>query len=120
MNQNPANWPPELDATIAAPSFHKLLFENEHVRVLDTRVEPGQIVPLHTHPWPIMHYIFAWNDFIRRDENGDVLVDTKAMGVSAEPGTATWSAPMGPHTLENVGDGPIHVLVVELKSASQA
>ncbi|MEI9968210.1 MAG: hypothetical protein WDM87_06140 [Terracidiphilus sp.] len=31
-------WQEELDALIAAPKHHILLFENEVVRVLDTRV----------------------------------------------------------------------------------
>lgn len=32
-------WPDELDAVVAAPHQHRLLFENAHVRVLDTRTE---------------------------------------------------------------------------------
>jgi hypothetical protein len=35
-------WPDELDALIAAPRHHLLLMENESVRVLDTRVPPGE------------------------------------------------------------------------------
>jgi len=41
-------WPDSLDALIAAPDHHSLLFENEHVRVIRTRIFPGQIVPVHT------------------------------------------------------------------------
>ena len=37
----------DLDALTAAPQNHRLLFENETVRVLDTFVRPGQTVPLH-------------------------------------------------------------------------
>jgi hypothetical protein len=37
-----------LDALNAAPQYHLLLFENEQVRVLDTRVPAGHIVPLHS------------------------------------------------------------------------
>jgi hypothetical protein len=39
-----------MDALIAAPQHHKLLFENEQVRVLDTFIAPGiaaLLVPLH-------------------------------------------------------------------------
>ena len=35
------SWPDELDALVAAPQHHTLLFENEFVRVLDTRIAPG-------------------------------------------------------------------------------
>jgi quercetin dioxygenase-like cupin family protein len=57
--QNPQQWPDELDALIAAPQHHILLFENEAVRVLDTRIPPGQTVPLHTHRWPGTLYILS-------------------------------------------------------------
>jgi hypothetical protein len=29
----------------AAPAYHALLFENEHVRVLEAHVGPGETVP---------------------------------------------------------------------------
>ena len=41
----PWPWPPELDAVIAAPKHHTLIFENERVRVLDTRIPVGDTVP---------------------------------------------------------------------------
>jgi hypothetical protein len=39
----PADWPwsDELDALMAAPKHHWLVFENDRVRVLDTRIAPG-------------------------------------------------------------------------------
>jgi quercetin dioxygenase-like cupin family protein len=55
MSQTPA-WPDALDAVIAAPHNHHVLFENDAVRVLDTTVRPGETVPLHTHRWPSSHY----------------------------------------------------------------
>ena len=36
------DWPDELDALSAEPPYHALLFENEAVRVLDTRVHSRQ------------------------------------------------------------------------------
>lgn len=42
-------WPEEQDALAAAPLHHKLLFENDQVRVLDTRITPGETTALHTH-----------------------------------------------------------------------
>nr|WP_321226677.1 hypothetical protein [uncultured Psychroserpens sp.] len=32
---NPADWPAELDAVVAAPHNHKILLENDQVRVLE-------------------------------------------------------------------------------------
>jgi hypothetical protein len=33
-------WPPHLNALVAAPSIHRLLFEDDTVRVLEVTVEP--------------------------------------------------------------------------------
>ena len=45
-----SEWPAYLDAMVAAPEHHQVLLENEHVRVLDTRLGPGEATPIHTHP----------------------------------------------------------------------
>ena len=108
-------WPQELDALIAAPGHHRLLMENDSVRVLETRVEPGETVPVHTHQWPGVNYLLSWSDFVRRDAQNQVMLDTRAAGLSPPVGTATWQDPLGPHSLENVGSAPLHVITVEMK-----
>jgi quercetin dioxygenase-like cupin family protein len=50
-------WPDSLDALLAAPRHHTLLLENDRVRVLETRIPAGQLVPVHTHPWPSVLYV---------------------------------------------------------------
>jgi len=108
------DWPEELDALVAAPKHHCLLLENETVRVLDTRVAAGDTVPLHTHRWPSALYIVSWSDFVRRDGDGVMLVDSRA-GEKLPVGGAVWSGPLGPHTLENVGQSELRVISVEVK-----
>lgn len=109
------SWPDSLDAMVAAPEHHKLLLENDHVRVLETRIEPGDTVPMHTHRWPSVYHVLAWADFVRRDADGNVLVDTRPTGgVGALP-SVSWADPLPPHTLENVGTEAIHLVSVELK-----
>ena len=107
-------WPEGLDALIAAPQHHELLFENESVRVLDTRIAPGETVPAHTHRWSSALYILSWSDFVRRDVDGNVLVDSRTIGKSFD-GTALWSGPLALHTLENVGDEEFRAISVEVK-----
>lgn len=110
-------WPTELDALTAAPENHKLLFENDRVRVLDTFIRPGQTTPLHTHCWPATLYILSAGDFIRRDESGAITLDSR----SSQPlstGSALWIPPLPPHTLENVGNTEIHIIAVEIKQHS--
>ena len=114
---NRHDWPDELDALKAAPRHHTLLLENDFVRVLDTRVGPGQTVPLHTHRWPGTLYIVSWSNFVRRDAQGSVLVDSRIVAKPA-PGSALWSGPLPPHTLENVGESELRAISVELKTTS--
>lgn len=109
-----SHWPPELDALVAAPGNHRLLLENDRVRVLDTEIAAGERTPLHTHRWPAVHYVVSWSDFVRRDDHEAVLIDTR--GREAMSG-AVWGPPLGPHTLENVGSKPMRVISVELKSS---
>ena len=108
-------WPDSLDAPIAAPRHHTLLFENARVRVLDTRIAPGVTVPVHAHRWSSVLYVLGWGEFVRRDGNGNVLVDTRTVGPVSEPPTVLWAAPFPPHSLENVGQSEIHIISVELK-----
>ena len=108
-------WPDALDALVAAPDHHSLLLENDRVRVLDVRVESGDTVPVHTHRWPGVQYLVGSADFVRRDGDGELLVDSRALESPIEAPLAMWSAPLPPHTLENVGDGVIHAIVIELK-----
>jgi hypothetical protein len=63
-------WPASLDAMVAAPSHHEVLLENEHVRVLDTKLGPGESTPVHTHPWPSVLYVLSWSAFVRYDLEG--------------------------------------------------
>lgn len=115
MDNDPVNWPPELDALIAAPEHHSLVLENDRVRVLEMVIPAGETTPLHTHCWPSVITIQSWSDFIRRDANGNVTADTRGNPRLAAPGQALWSDPLPPHTLENVGEQAIRLLSVEVK-----
>jgi hypothetical protein len=108
-------WPDDLDAMTAAPGFHTVLFEDDRVRVLDGRVPPGATVPVHTHRWGGVLYILGSSDFVRRDPDGNVLADTRALKSTPITGTAVWGAPLTPHSLENVGNEEFRTLTVELK-----
>jgi hypothetical protein len=108
-------WPASLDALQAAPRHHRLILENERVRVLDTSIAPGDTVPLHTHRWPAVLHLLGWSDFVRRDGEGRVLVDTRGRPAPAHLPAIIWSEALPPHTLENVGTATLHVISIELK-----
>lgn len=46
---DPSTWDPALDAVVAAPKHHKVVFENERLRVLEVTLEPNDEEPIH-HP----------------------------------------------------------------------
>jgi hypothetical protein len=51
-NSDPSTWDPALDAVVAAPKHHKVLFENENLRVIEVTLEHEDEEPVHHHRWP--------------------------------------------------------------------
>lgn len=51
-SSDPATWDPAFDAVAAAPAHHKVLFENDRLRVLEVTLEPNDEEPTHHHRWP--------------------------------------------------------------------
>ena len=110
-------WPDSLDALVAASAHHSLIFENDRVRVLNTRILPGQTVPPHTHRWPCMLFIFSWSDIVRRDHLGNVTLDTRHGFHPPALNSPTWQEPLPPHSVENVGPSELFTIQVEIKPA---
>jgi hypothetical protein len=106
-----------LDAMTAAPDHHSIILENDHVRVLDTRLRPGEQTPVHAHEWPATLYVLSWSDFVRTDSRGALLLDSRTMAAAPMTGEALWGAPLPPHSVRNIGDKDLHVIAVELKGA---
>lgn len=105
-----------LDAMKVAPEHHEILLENEHVRVLDARVSPGERTPVHTHQWPGILYVMSWSNFIRYDAEDKVLLDSGTMP-TPEKGAALWTDALPPHYVINIGKNELRVITVELKQA---
>jgi quercetin dioxygenase-like cupin family protein len=117
---SPSNPSDSLDAMTAAPDHHWILFENDHVRVLDTRLGPGDTTPVHTHSWPSVLYVLRWSDIVRCDPKGNVLLDTRTAETRPEEGATLWSGPLPPHSATNVGTEELHAIAIELKTQSAA
>jgi quercetin dioxygenase-like cupin family protein len=105
-----------LDAMTAAPDHHTVLFENDRVRVLDTRLGPGERTPVHAHEWPAALYVLSWSDFVRCAPDGTVLVDSRTTETRPPSGTALWLPPLEPHYVTNVGNGDLRIIAIEVKS----
>lgn len=107
-------WPRELDALIRAPDSHRLLFENDRVRVLEVVIEPGAREPEHTHQWPSV-MIVDQPARIRYYEHGIQTFESPA-SVTPQPGPkATWMDAEGPHSVQNIDTSPYHALRIELR-----
>jgi hypothetical protein len=104
-----------LDALTAAPANHQLLLENERVRVLETVIPASASTPVHTHRWASVEYVVSATRFVRRDRDGQLVFDTRSAGAELRPSEALWSEPFPPHSVENVGDIELRVIMVELK-----
>jgi hypothetical protein len=113
---NTWSWPDSLDALQAAPANHELLLENDQVRVVHTRIRRGETVPVHTHRWPCVLFILSWSDLVRRDQDGNLLLDTRQNSEPPQLDTPSWQEALPPHSVENVGDGEINTVQVEIKS----
>jgi hypothetical protein len=71
---------------VAAPKHHKLVFENERLRILDTRIPAGDVVPVHTHRWPAVYYTITPGEFVRRHAAVSGTGVTSGTGVASGTG----------------------------------
>jgi hypothetical protein len=104
-----------LDAVVAAPGNHKVLFENERVRLLDVVVEPGSREPVHAHCWPSVLYVMSRGRRREYNASGQVVSEVKETPPASAFPIVTWLDPGPPHALENLDAQPIHLLRFELK-----
>src|SRR5512147_1743252 len=70
-------WPTSLDAPTAAPENHKVMFENERVRVLDVVVGVGGREALHAHCWPSVLYVTFRGKLREWGADGKVIREVK-------------------------------------------
>lgn len=106
-------WTPEKDATVAAPQNHKILFENDEVRVLEVSVAPGTREPMHSHRYPAVIYLQSSPHMVERTEDGM----TRDMGTRPD-GLVRWLPVAQGHSLENADTSKqLKAIRVELKKA---
>ena len=93
-------------AAEAAPNIYKVAFENERVRLLEVRMEPGAKSELHSHP-NYLAYVLSGGKVRLTDASGTVeleLHDGENLWREAEE-----------HSAENVGTTELRALFFELK-----
>jgi hypothetical protein len=118
-----SSWDPAFDAVIAAPKHHKVLFENERLRVLEVTLEPYDEEPIHHHRWPS---VFVFDqisgpvhdiapDGTQLPPNRDVMLALQTWN-----GQGSFVVNLAPQPLGRVLNGSnktIHGIRVEMKTA---
>ncbi|MBZ5546932.1 MAG: cupin domain-containing protein [Acidobacteriia bacterium] len=100
------------DVMKVAADHYKVRVENDHVRVVENILGPGEKDPMHTHP-------AGWYYVTKPGTMKIVRADGKVETWEATAGEAGWMEAEGPHTSENVGKEPMGFILVEVKSAAK-
>ena len=99
-----------LDALIAAPRSHKLLFENNNTRVLEVIIEPGEKEPMHTHILRSVMIVTEPARLIYHNADNTSFETTPSLDVKTE-----WMEPEQLHAVENIDDKQYKAIRVEIK-----
>jgi beta-alanine degradation protein BauB len=105
------------DELTAAPTNRRigtsLWFENDHVRVFEVRLEPGQRGPFHVHDSTYFWTVVAPGRGLQRFVDGSQVVRDYALGETKYLVHSSDDPLI--HDLENVGDSTLRFVTVELK-----
>lgn len=95
------------DAVSAAPDIHKLVYEDDHMRMLDVRVAPGARAGMHQHPKNAT-YIIKGGTLRFTDEHGATKDVTFTDGQLAH-------MPETLHAVSNLTASEVHAIQIEFK-----
>jgi quercetin dioxygenase-like cupin family protein len=95
------------DAVTVAPHLYKVLLENDRVRVLEVRAQPGVKSAMHTHP----NYVAV---AISDGKYRFTSPDGKSVEMELKPGQTLFLDPVE-HATEILGTSEAHIVLIELK-----
>ena len=108
-------WPASLDALAAAPGNHRVLLENERVRVIEITVAPGEREPVHAHCFPGVGVIMYEGKYRDYDAQGTLMSEGKESPPESQFPTTSWTEPVAPHSYQNLDTKTMRSLHIELK-----
>lgn len=96
-----------IDPVAVSPEKYKVLLENDHVRVVQYTINPGESDKVHEHPAKVSYVVSGGTlrissrdtSFVSEEHAGD----TYAMGA------------VQPHSAANIGKTPVTIILFELK-----
>lgn len=111
---DPGTWDPALDALAAGVKNHRVIYEDDDIRVLSVTVQPGEHEVPHHHRWPSVivydHPVKSEN----RDAKGNLLPRKAAAGGSEWPPVIR-VPPEAAHSVTNLDTVPLHLIRIEFK-----
>ena len=122
-SSDPSTWDPAFDAVAAAPNNHKVIFENERLRVLEVTLLPDEEEPTHHHRWPSVFVLDQVQgpihdmapDGTMQPPNRDLM-----QAFSKWDGKGSLVAHLAPQPLGrvlNASGKPVHGIRIEMKTA---
>lgn len=96
------------DPVLVSPTMYTVLLENEHVRVVEYQIGPGEKDNWHTHPAKASYVVSGGSLRITTEEG-------ESFTVNEEVGSSTWFGAVGRHYGENVGNTTVRIVFVEIK-----
>ncbi|GAA3222036.1 hypothetical protein [Actinocorallia longicatena] len=97
-------------ATIVDPDAHHVLFENDHVRVVQARASRGWASAMHSHPPMVVVNLGTGRQKVTWPDGTTQIVDLN-------PGAVVWQEESFDHSWELLA-GEVDVVLVEIKSAA--
>lgn len=100
------------DPAVVNAKTIKVQFENDRVRVLEADLPPGVKEQVHSHPAYVI-YVLEGGRYRNYASDGKVTEG------ELKAGEVLFREPLT-HAAENIGDKPLHMILVELKSKEAA
>ena len=108
------NYPDSFDAIIAAPDSHKVLLENDSVRVLRVVIEPGVREPFHTHRFNSVMIVDQPAQIKYYGKDGQLVFITKSTDGKSHQ-KPKWLVSEGLHSVENIDNRVYKAYRIEIK-----
>jgi len=123
-------WADSLDAVKAAPQNHKVIFENDKIRILEVILKPYEIEHMHAHrfpsvmfgspganasPFAIIYYRYGYDSINHTYFVKDSIEQYNGGSKPDSSYEANLMKPEGPHSIKNLSNVKIDVFRVEFK-----
>ncbi len=102
----------DLDSVKVDPAHHKIVFENDQMRVVHWMISPGDKTAKHSHPANLNVLVTDYDARVTTADGTSTEVHSKA-------GSAMWRE-AGTHVVENISQHPMEGIIVEPKKAVSA